>query len=95
MLFLLPLYLKPMLAAGTDHGVLALGTGQTKHGTAGGAFIIDMCFPISEFVEAKSEEAAEFLVFSTSLLNVTGEHTEKNNHDQNGIHNGINKPKGQ
>ena len=56
-----------MLAAWADYEMLSLCLGQSKNGTAFGAFPIDVSPSVLEFVFSKPEKATEFFVFLASL----------------------------
>ena len=66
-----------MLAARTDHGMLAFGLWQAKDGAAGGAFFVDMCLTVAELVASQAEKGAELLIFAASRGDISREHTRE------------------
>ena len=62
--------------------MLSLGARKAKHRLASWAFIINVSFSVSEFISAELEEAAEFLVFSTSFFDISGEHSSEDSKDE-------------
>ena len=62
--------------------MLALCARKAKHRLTSGAFIINVSFSVSEFISAELEEAAEFLIFSPSFFDVSGEHSSEDGEDK-------------
>ena len=89
----LSLYLKSTVAAGADHGVFSLCLGETKNRPTLRTFVIDVGLSVAEFVASELEKSAKSFVFSASLLNVAGEHTEEDGDDQREVGNGVKEPK--
>ena len=55
---------------------------ESQDGCTVGAFCINMRFSISEFISTELKESAEFIIFTSTLLDITREHTEKDNEDK-------------
>ena len=67
----LSFYIKPVFAAGTYHGMLALCLWQTQNRLAARAFAIYVGLSVAEFVSLELEKSAEFLVFATSFIDIS------------------------
>ena len=66
-----------MLATGANDGVFSFGLWEAEDSAAFGAFFISMRFSIAELVAAQAEEAAEFLVFPPTCLDLTRQHARE------------------
>ena len=82
-LFLLNANIKSLAAAGTFHGVLTLGAGESQHLFAMLAFAINMRFAITPFVFLQCEKALDAsrlslipLVFALPLVYVARQDAE-------------------
>ena len=73
---------KSVSATGTDHEMLSLCLGQSEDRAALGTFAVNVSFSVLELVLFQSEKAAEFFVFPSPFLHVSGEHTEKDENEK-------------
>lgn len=82
--FLLSSDLKAGFATGANDRVLSFCPRETEDRLAMVAFSVNVCLAVTEAIAEQSEETAESLVFAAPQLNLAGERTGENDHNQRG-----------
>ena len=68
---ILAVYFKTVLTSGTDNVVLSFSSWKAKNRLASGAFTVDVCFSVSEFIASQLEESAKSGIFLSSCFDLS------------------------